>query len=382
MNTVQQIPQHNNTKMISFRWFIAQKLLIGIGLITGFFLTGCAFLKPTNFSTQSDVKQAVLPQEEAPHFQNALEWWYFTGHLHDVNTQDTFGIEYVFFHFNPRKKDDYMMVNIAISDPQKDQFLYDYKVQKLDNPLAATLPIELDVSKKQEVWHIDGQEGIYHLKARMTTHKDAAIDLTTSIDKPIALHDGTGYAIYGEIAKAGYYSYPRLSTKGTMEINGEVRTVEGDLWYDRQWDCMGVINRDVAWDWMSIQFDDPKEELMLYIVHDYGKEIKVLGGTHLAANGTNTSLGQKDIEVEELEFWTSKASKSTYPLKWQVKVPKLGYDVVINPVMPHQELGINFTPLLPKMYYWEGMCRVKGTQNGKPIKGNSYVEITNRKRFE
>ncbi|UOQ75491.1 hypothetical protein MUN84_12365 [Hymenobacter sp. 5516J-16] len=47
------------------------------------------------------------------------------------------------------------------------------------------------------------------------------------------------------------------------------------------------------------------------------------------------------------------------------------------PVMQDQELTLKLFAGI-KMHYWEGMCRVEGTHHGKPVRGNSYVEITNR----
>ena len=36
-------------------------------------------------------EKASLPKDEAPHFKNSLEWWYFTGHLTDEEKEKTIG---------------------------------------------------------------------------------------------------------------------------------------------------------------------------------------------------------------------------------------------------------------------------------------------------
>ncbi|MBO3272563.1 lipocalin family protein [Hymenobacter defluvii] len=352
-----------------------KNLLLATLLLLGT-LSGCA-VKPTN---RYDVftKTAQLPQEEAPHERNSLEWWYFTGHLRDKTTGEEFGTEYVFFHFNMNGKQDWQMVNFAVTDPKAQQFRYDYKVRRLPKLLAPTLPIGLTMQKKAQQWQLTGQEGRYHLQARMARHAGTAINLTTTPAKPVLLHSGTGYENYGGKATAGYYSYPRLTATGTMEVNGQLHEVEGELWYDRQWNCNSVMAKDAGWDWFSIQLDEPNEDLMLYQLFNRATGESVGGGSHYSATAQNTHLNETDFELETLAEWTSPHSHKTYPSKWRVRIPSQGYDLVVEPVMQDQELSIKLLPGV-KMNYWEGMCRVSGTHYGKSVTGRSYVEITNRK---
>ncbi|PJJ48428.1 lipocalin family protein [Hymenobacter chitinivorans] len=336
--------------------------------------TSCAF-KPTN---KHDVfqAQAQLPQEEAPHLRNSLEWWYFTGHLKDKATGEVYGVEYVFFHFNPTGKKDWQMVNFALTDPQQKQFRYDYKLESLPELLPATLPLNLSMQKKGQQWSLSGQEGAYHLQARMADQAGHAINLITTPAKPVLLHGGTGYEQYGPVAKAGYYSYSRLATAGTIEIGGKQRQVEGELWYDRQWNCNSVMSKDTGWDWLSIQLDEPRTEIMAYQLRNNITGENLRGGSHYSAQNQNVHLAGTDFQLEPLEYWLSPRSKQRYPVKWRLRIPSQGYDLLIEPVMPNQELSLRLFKAI-NLNYWEGMCKVTGTHNGRPVTGNSYVEITN-----
>ena len=340
--------------------------------------TACIPLKPT---TKNDVfpGRAQLPREEAPHVLNSLEWWYLTGHLRDVKTGEEFGVEYVFFHFSPDGRRDYQMVNFALTDPQGQRFTYDYDLGRLPAPLTATLPLALTQTKGPQTWHLSGQQGHYRLQARMAEPGKAgyALDLTTTPTKPVLLHGGTGYEQYGPVAQAGYYSYPRLQTFGTVEIAGQPHAVSGELWYDRQWNCGGVNKKHVAWDWLSIQLDNPKDDLMLYAVHDKQTGEDIGGGSFFGPLGENLHLEAADFKLEPLTHWTSPTSGREYPAKWRVQVPGKGYDLVVEPLLPNQELGLRLFKVL-NLYYWEGMCRVTGTHHGQPVTGKAYVEITNR----
>jgi len=345
--------------------------------------SACSILKPT---TQHDVfpGRAQLPQEEAPHPKNSLEWWYFTGHLKDISSGEEFGVEYVFFHFSPDGKQDYQMVNFALTDPQAQQFRYDYDLGKLPAPLTATLPIHLtetkpnaDPAQGSQTWTLTGQEGKYELQATMAAHPGYGISLRTTPAKPVLLHGGTGYEQYGNVAQAGYYSYPRLSTTGTLVVGGKTHQVSGELWYDRQWNCGAVNKKHVAWDWLSIQLKETKDDLMLYAVHNKKTQEHIGGGSHYGTQGENTHLTEADFKLEPLTYWTSPTSKRKYPAKWRVAVPSKGYDLVVEPLVPQQELSLKLFKVL-NLHYWEGMCRVTGTHNGQPVTGNAYVEITNR----
>ncbi|MFC7667262.1 lipocalin-like domain-containing protein [Hymenobacter humi] len=62
----------------------------------------------------------------------------------------------------------------------------------------------------------------------MATHTGHAISLKTTPAKAALMHGGTGYEQYGPVAQAGYYSYPRLTTTGTIEVDGKIHQVAGE----------------------------------------------------------------------------------------------------------------------------------------------------------
>lgn len=319
--------------------------------------------------------QAIFPLDEAPHYKNSLEWWYFTGHLTDINSDRQFGVEYVFFHFNPRNKNDWMMVNVAITDENNKKFYYEYKIEKLDSLLEPVLPINLKMPFEDNMWTLSGQEGNYEMKAAVPD-KGFALDLSTDEAKPVVFHNETGYEEYGEYATAGYLSYPRLNTSGSLIVDGEEIDVEGQLWYDRQWNCIGVYQQDVAWDWFSIQFDEINEELMLYQLYNVAEDDYVFGGSLFTAENQYKDIPD-DMTLEPLEFWESPDSKVRYPVKWRITIPSWDTDITATAVMPEQELKIRFNALI-SLYYWEGMCTVEGTFKGEKVSGDSYIEMTNR----
>lgn len=315
------------------------------------------------------IEKGVVERDEAIHAKNSLEWWYVTGFLNGDDGK-RYGIEYVFFHFRPFDRRLRYMVNVAITSPEDSVFVYDYEVFKSKNRLNSGLP--LNFSTPLYDWR--GQFGKYELQANMKRH-NAGFNLTTEPTQPVVLHQDSGYVNYGNIAKAGYYSYPQLKTGGELYLNGDTVKVEGFTWYDRQWDCGNVTANNVAWDWTAINLSD-SSELMLYRVDSKKEGREIFGGTYIASNNETMILQNEDVIMTPIEFWKSPKTKKKYPVKWTVEIPKLKFNVTMRAEIPNQELVIGNWAKTVK--YWEGMCVLEGTKNGKPIRGESYLEMTNK----
>ena len=325
-------------------------------------------------------EKAMLPKDEVPHFKNSLEWWYFTGHLTDEEKEKTLGVEYVVFHFNLTNAKGGWMVNMAVSDPENEAFYYDHKFFPKSKHEFEHLPLNFNWSKRQFNSSLQGQSGNYQIEAQFS--KDSiAMNLSTRAEKEVVLHDGVGYENYGDLAKAGYYSFPRLKTKGDINLNGETYNVNGNLWYDRQWNCSGVFDRKVAWDSFSIQFEETESELMLYRLYSLKDSTIIFGGTYTNAENESVYLENDEINIEELAYWKSPSSDAIYPISWKLEVPSLEISTNLKTLFPNQELELKFGPLT-KFYYWEGMCKATGTIQEQAVTGTSYVEMTNRFRIK
>lgn len=314
-------------------------------------------------------KQASLAKDEPVHQNNSLEWWYNTGHLQDTITKNWYGLEYVFFHFTPTKGNDYLMVNFAISDPQKDTFYYDYQIVKQKEKLTPITPINLSTN----LYSLKGINGSYHLSGS-NKENNISLDLQTTPLLPVLMHNNnTGYEDYQGLATAGYYSFTDLETSGHIKIQNKTIPVKGSLWYDRQWNCGALIRKKVKWDWFAIQL--PDTDIMLYQVHDpKNKTIKV-GGT-LYKHGQE-AIKLTNVHLNPIEKWVA-PSKKMYTTAWEVLIPKHQIKLTVKADYPEQFLQLKFPPFGLKMNYWEGMCNVTGSVNDKKVEGKAYLEMTEK----
>jgi predicted secreted hydrolase len=82
--------------------------------------------------------------------------------------------------------------------------------------------------------------------------------------------------------------------------------------------------------------------------------------------------------MEPKAFWKSPKTKKQYPMIWDIQIDNLNAQLQLQALFPNQELTIKQG--VQKLSYWEGMCKVNGTINGKNVKGNAYLEMTNKKK--
>ncbi len=312
----------------------------------------------------------AFPDREALQPKNSLEWWYFTGHMEDAN-KNTYGVEFVIFHFSPTGKRAYTMLNVGLSNRRTGEFIYDYSIQKMEEE-STQLPLNLIVKETDINGMLQGQEGNYTIKANMfgENGNHYGIQLNTVEDDAPWLHEPDGYEKYGDYAKAGYYSYPRLETEGKLMWDGELLDVSGELWYDRQWDCLAVLDQPVRWDWFSFQLDNG-DNIMVYKVTLTKTGEEILGGSLLREGESSISLSQDQIQLEPARYWDSPRTKKQYALEWNVKIPDYGYDLNLSTPISNQELTIRFAPFV-KLNYWEGMIDITGSHSGI-----GFMELTN-----
>ena len=304
--------------------------------------------------------RVVLPDDEAPHSEQ-MEWWYYTGRL-KTDTGDTYGFEFTVFQ--PRKFDKYFYVShVAFTDLQKKAYDFEMMLSGEDQRQAVAQGFKLVVGQNS----MEGHGGKDRIKARTKAY---ALDLTLASLKPVTLQYGTGWMYVGSDKPFYYYSYTRMSASGTVTVDGAPRKVTGDVWMDHQW---GTIGDGYGWDWFSLRLDDGGE-LMLFNVHRDGKQ-GFAGGTLTKKDGASTVLGKGDFTVTATGKWTSPHTKTTYSHGWKIAVPSLKLDAIVTPLLTDQEFSHTW---MGSPTYWEGLCDVKGTQDGEALKGHAYVEITGK----
>lgn len=324
-----------------------------------------------------------FPRDHGSHPTYRTEWWYYTGHLHSQSGR-SFGFELTFFRRGvppdeiktlPSKwsvKDLYL-AHFAVTDITGKRFHFSEKFSREGLGKAGADESRLRVWIDD--WRAEASTdstGSHALVAHDETH---ALALTLQPAKPLATHGAAGISRKGkDVGQAShYYSFTRLATSGKLTIDGESFDVTGTSWMDHEFGSAELGADQVGWDWFSIQLEDDTELMLYRMRRKDGSSDLASSGTAVSPDGRTRHLEVTDFQIESTGTWTSAESKATYPSRWRLKLPSLDLALDVTPLLAGQELR---TSRSTKVSYWEGAVAVTGTRQGKPIKGQGYVELT------
>ena len=338
---------------------------------------------PTPFQPATAGYQYTFPRDHGSHSTYRTEWWYYTGHLQAKNGR-SFGFELTFFRRGvppdeiktlPSKWSisHLYLAHFAVTDITGKRFHFSEKFSREGLGKAGA-----DESRLR-VWIDDWRAeaatdstGSHTLVAHDETH---SLALTLQPAKPLVTHGAAGISRKGKDVRQAshYYSFTRLATTGSLTIDGEQFEVTGLTWMDHEFGSTELGTDQVGWDWFSIQLEDDTELMLYRMRRKDGSSDLASSGTAVSPDGRTRHLEVTDFQIESTATWTSPESKATYPSRWKLTFPSLDLVLDVTPLLADQELR---TSRSTKVSYWEGAVAVTGTKQGKPIKGQGYVELT------
>lgn len=338
---------------------------------------------PTAFQSATAGYRYDFPRDHGSHPTYRTEWWYYTGHLHSKNGR-SFGFELTFFRRAVPPEEiktlpskwsinHLYLAHFAVTDITGKRFHFSEKFSREGLGKAGADESRLRVWIDE--WRAEAAAdptGLHTLVARDETH---ALALTLRPTKPLVTHGAAGISRKGKDAgqASHYYSFTRLETAGSLTINGEEFEVSGLSWMDHEFGSSELGADQVGWDWFSIQLED-NTELMLYRMRRKdGSSDLASSGTAVSPDGRTRHLEVSDFQIESTGTWASPKSKATYPSRWRLTFPSLDLVLDVTPLLADQELR---TSRSTKVSYWEGAVAVTGMKQGRPIKGQGYVELT------
>jgi predicted secreted hydrolase len=330
-----------------------------------------------------------FPQDHWARPGYRLEWWYFTGHLDATDgARRRFGYQFTIFRvgLSPEPESrpsawsaaNLVMGHAAVGDLGGGRHVFSevlYREMGLlggfgvyPEPLIAWSRAPAGTDGR---WTLHWNARAFDL-AMTDRARGIAFRLATAPLKPLVFQGPNGYSRKGEgpTAASQYYSFTRLRTTGTLSLDGADFAVRGESWMDKEFGSNQLGDRQVGWDWLSLQLADGRE-VMLYLLRDRAGALDFGRGTVVAADGTARYLTPAEWRVRATAHWTSPATGARYPSAWMVEVPSEDLRLRVEPELSDQE---NRSRLVPDLHYWEGAVRVLGP-DGAPL-GRGYVELT------
>lgn len=323
-----------------------------------------------------------FPRDHGSHPEQKIEWWYYTGHL-QTDEGRQFGYQLTFFRIgvapnppldSPWAVRDLWMTHLAISDIQKSTHHHDDRLNRAGPGFAGAAADHL------KVWNEDwtATQSAAGNGPMVLTAKNTEIGLSLDLQngKPPVFHGKEGLSQKGaqEGNASHYYSLTRMPTAGTLTIEGERFKVSGESWMDHEFGTSFLEPTQRGWDWLSIQLVDGRELMLFQLRKEDGSADPHTAGTLVSADGTTHPLNADDFKLTPGDArWTSPATHGSYPMTWQIEIPREQMRLNVNATFPEQEMTASSSPGL---HYWEGVVSAQGDQSGKPLSGKGYLEMT------
>ena len=309
------------------------------------------------------LKPLVLPADDAPHTE-AMEWWYYNGHLlSDAGERLAFHVA-VFLHDGVVR---HTVFHGSLTDLRTGR-RWERQMRTAGVP-SAVMRDGFDF--QYQGWRVAGS-GPRHLL--QIEDRAFGLDLQFEDARPPMLHRAAGSSTPGllDLGVGGisyYYSRPRMRARGNIVLGGKPQSVQGEVWFDHQWgDFDGA---GLAWNWFALQLDDGSN-LMLYELFDaQGRPVLKMGST-AGADGVSEPLSDRQIELTAQGVWSSDVSGARYPAAWQVRVPQR--TLRLTPLKQGSEFDARTSTY---NVYWEGAVRVDGDHRGR-----GFVEMSGYDRVK
>jgi predicted secreted hydrolase len=350
------------------------------------------FVKPTRAQdweyAQPDFEWQ-FPRDHWAHSGYKTEWWYFTGQLTDeADSTRKFGYQFTFFRVGITPDSlpinsawavtDIVMGHAALTNLTTGEHRFTELVYRANGFLGAFLRADDSLvvwsrapAGTDGVWKLAWDGSGFLFEAR-DAHAGFALNLQTRPRKPMVFQGANGYSRKGSGSTAAslYYSFTRLSTRGSVSMDGHDFLVTGETWMDKEFGSNQLTEDQVGWDWFSLRLNDGRD-VMLYLLRNRRGEIDFARTTIVPPRGTARFLSGDAWEVNVLDTWRSPETDAEYPVAWRLESEAEGLTLIVTADAKSQE---NNSRLIPNLFYWEGSVRVTDLE-GRFL-GRGYVELT------
>lgn len=347
---------------------------------------------PDGFALPQAGRQFEFPRDHGSHPEFKLEWWYLTGHLFATNGA-RFGLQATFFRrAAPSANDTHnaasanfghhqlFLAHMALLDTATGKFIHQERLNRGGwDAVSATNTLDVCNGNWSLRFGPDTHPGTGSAEPfalHGTIGADARFTLRLTPTKPLVVFgaDGVSRKAAERTAASHYLTFPRLAADGTITLEGQSRSVTGEMWMDHEISSSQLGEGQIGWDWVCIQLRDGRE-LMAYRMR------RVDGSTDpfstlawIGRDGRVQHLGPDRFTMTPTATWRSPVTGAEYPSRIRLTTRDLENDVPVTFFLEPLAVDQELTGALGGIPYWEGACRVRDTQ-GREI-GSAFLELT------
>lgn len=346
------------------------------------------WIEPPEFSTKgymipSPDYNPLFPKDHGAHRDYGLEWWYWIGHLQEVNGDKKFGFQSTVFRLAGDPGDSTVptatrfgkwqlyLAHAALSDLANQRYIHHERILRegwqgrigVDTLSIRVAGIKAEMQK-------DGRG--HFLITRYPNGGNLELELTPL--KPIVRFGDRGLSRKGDdpASVSWYWTYSRLQAKGKLNYEGKEMEVKGEAWMDHEISSSQLGQGLAGWDWTCMQFEDGTEAKAYRLRRKDGGSDRWSAVYWIDQNGKIEKVYSDQFSWIEQEKWTSPKTGLSYPstVKISVNHPTRGKLLYyLEPMIENQEFYGNQSDNA----YWEGACHVIDGK-GKTI-GKAYLEL-------
>jgi predicted secreted hydrolase len=369
-----------------------------IAIVFMLFLTACGAPVAPALQTQLTVAESMnradtsgfnkaieprvfsFPADHGPHDGYAVEWWYFTGNLTASDGREL-GYQFTLFRSaivpptddtpasSAWRSDAAFMGHLAVTDVTGQRFFAHERFSREAIGLAGAQAEPFRVWLDD--WQVQSDDPAVQRMRLVASEGEIGLDLMLDSSQPPLLQGDAGLSqkSAGVGNASYYYSMTRMPTTGQMTIAGEVYTVTGNSWMDREWSTSALADDQEGWDWFALHFADGSDMMIYHLRRTDGTSDPYSAGIYRRADGQIVRLKSADIAFVPQGSWQSPHTGGVYPAAWQIQIAPLDLTMTVTPAIADQELQVT-------VRYWEGAVRVQGEMAGTPVTGVGYLEMT------
>jgi predicted secreted hydrolase len=330
-------------------------------------------------ATSAAPERLVFPRDFGAHPGSRIEWWYVTGALETASR--LWGFQITFFRaatgitkavssrFAPNQ---IVFAHAAVTDLEKQRLRHDQRIARTGFGIAEAS--SEDTSLVLRGWHLRRDTSAATSRYRVDAASESAgfrFQLILAATQPVLAQGEGGLSRKGpdQAQSSHYYSEPQLAARGTLELDrSEAVPVTGRAWLDHEWSDSLLDPGAVGWDWIGMNLDDGAALTAFRLRRADGTTLWA-GGSFRPAAGASRNFAAQDVAFIAGRRWTSPASKSSYPVQWEVVTPVGRFDV--SALLDDQELDSRAST---GAIYWEGLAQLVD-ESGRRI-GRGYLEMT------
>lgn len=315
-----------------------------------------------------------FPADFGAHPAQAIEWWYLTGLLSDVDGgPPRFGYQLTFFRLPGPATDDHpsglaarqlLLGHVALSDLGARRQRHAQRLMRgLPGAVYTTVG---DCRVRLRDWMLQRRGTNYRAAF---TGPGFSLDLEVVTPMPPLLQGEAGLSRKGPQPEqfSLYYSRPQLSGAATLDLDGRTLALVTKGWLDHEWSD-NVLGDAVGWDWLGVNLDDGRALTLFQLRRADGRR-DWAGGSLRTPGQPDRSFSSQEVEMTPTRHWTSPATGARWPVEWRLKSP--AGEMRLAAFFDEQEIDARRSSGL---VYWEGAARLFDGSN-RPL-GAGYLELT------